>query len=840
MTMIKRLQILLFSIFCSVLCVAQPLLRFNSPIEPTLNSLWDVTLTNSAQPTEVVLVARITEEKRGFVYHAQSRPFRLSQGLKRITPSIVQPIQTIENRLPEGDQLPPGIYTLHTQLIDNSIKAILAEQNKRVYSNPNDITSENKLNELVQFNGSAIITSQVAHRTGNVPEYLQGNFIRTELFPKLTVWELPVGANVLYTTEKGQLNQSLNQFNLHFDAQQYQQILKGKLLKQIQNNTLNDPSYKEKLTELEERLRKENFPNIDELRNGTDSLLDSQTEELKRLEGIQQVLGNPVFSDAKKELKELQAQIANTPDEMLSDSIKEKVNQLEAIQKEYEQLVATKDELNEYRTKVTRYRAQQQELEQIEQLKINGLLDNPDALQLASNYLGINDKASKLLSNIRNLSVGNIYPYHSDLSLNGTALLGGHFEYDSNWLYFSGVAGRSTCATKDTTNAFTHSFAQHLYAVKLGIGKIDKSHFHIGYLIANDVGQALQLGDSSIVVPSSNQVANAEIRLTGWDSRLLLDGEIAVSLFNRDRYAGPASDSLGSPLQFPLFEGARNRTSSEDYAYLLRGRADLTSSTRLSGFVQRNGAGYRSFGAPVLLQDQVRYAVHLDQSFWENHLVLTAFYRNNYDNLIDWKPYRTTMQSAGLTANLSIPKYPTLQVTWSPHVQNNNADSDDYFRNETQLFSVVSGYRYGKKKVRYFSQLSYLSQQQRSSTTRQSDNGLQLISWQQTTSLKGVSLNAIASWQQQTTLDNSLEQTTENQLSLDISGQSVLFKKWSNTLGAQWYQTVGANSDIRWYLQSRYPVADWLTASMRLSYGDYNRKTNFKETLIQLGLFINW
>jgi|GEM_PF-6010424 len=215
---------------------AQLTLRYNPTPTLTIENLWQVTATNPAQQTlNTYLEATLTETSKGQFYKARSKTFHLQPGVNVTTLETVQPIQIQETRANARKELPVGTYMLNTKVIDAITGQVLGEVTTRRTKTNSTQTQETQepSDQLIQFQGRSRTTGQWAARNGDVPAYLESGFLRTELYPSLTVWDLPVSASVLLTTEQQSNRQDLQQFQLQFDVQEYQRILQQKLLKKI-------------------------------------------------------------------------------------------------------------------------------------------------------------------------------------------------------------------------------------------------------------------------------------------------------------------------------------------------------------------------------------------------------------------------------------------------------------------------------------------------------------------------------------------------------------------------------------------------------------------------------
>lgn len=121
------------------------------------------------------------------------------------------------------------------------------------------------------------------------------NFVRAECYPNLSVASIPVGMDILLSTEQSAQKQSLNQIALRFDAGNFknnmQNLLKTKI-KDIESGT--DLAELQRLSDLKASAISKKFPKLKEWEKQLDDPeIKNSAEKLKELNRINSVLANP-------------------------------------------------------------------------------------------------------------------------------------------------------------------------------------------------------------------------------------------------------------------------------------------------------------------------------------------------------------------------------------------------------------------------------------------------------------------------------------------------------------------------------------------------------------------
>ncbi len=291
-----------------------------------------------------------------------------------------------------------------------------------------------------------------------------------------------------------------------------------------------------------------------------------------------------------------------------------------------------------------------------------------------------------VLSWFSDISLGRTVPSYSRYTLEGTRVDGVSVVMNPGALHLAFVTGRAERSGIGSRPGFD----RYVTGGQLGAGKSDRNHMFLTVIRVHDDPSSLAVDERpSGVRPMENVAAGLKGQLVAWERQLTLSGEIAGSVFTRDR---EASDVTG------LFELPRtadqllspNTSTSFDYAWNLNGRADF-GSTRLRAGTEWVGPGYRTLGNTWLRRDLFSWQARVDQFFWNRRFSANVQTRRNRDNLIPWKEGTTRSTSWGFGAGLRIPGYPSVSVQVAPHFQENDARGVDI---TTVLVSLTSSYTY--------------------------------------------------------------------------------------------------------------------------------------------------
>jgi len=283
-----------------------------------------------------------------------------------------------------------------------------------------------------------------------------------------------------------------------------------------------------------------------------------------------------------------------------------------------------------------------------------------------------------------------------------------------------------------------------------------------------------------------------------------------------------------------------NASSSIDYAYNVKSTLKL-KTTKLSGGVKMIGAGFTTLGNPNLINDRLTYDGRIDQTFAKRKISFSAYFRQNKDNLINWKKSTTTTTAYGITAGFRFKKVPYLQFSYTPNFQKNDSDSLK-MKNSVHVFSLSTGYNYKIGNLRTMTSFNFFYQNTETVIdTMTSGSKNQTYTLNETISFKiPLSLSGGISYNK-----SEFSGQKRDILSLTLSGTHSAFKKkWKNTLGVRYSNRIDEQKKIGLYWSSRFKLWKGGDLDIRVEENIFRDKTqvvnNFDEFIARAALLIKW
>ena len=714
-------------------------------------------LTSINVSNQVKLSLSISDPQGKVFFKLTTIPFTLNQGAVFIDANYLRyQLQALVEVGSFDDSPPPGNYTLRIAVTDFNGRMLgSAEQNVT-------FTEEQKKKRGFLKPGlNGQMTSQLSTRQGT-SSTLPPNFFRADLRPELKVWDIPLQANFFYTTEEQRQRQQMNQFNFQFNHSAFKQQLIQKVSEKIQldkiKNLQNLSDFKNKTQELANidkflsEAQKPEFDKIDNIKSLEQFVSDSSLSELntakeKALEKTRKsvsasydlrinfitkeinILAELPFTDSltykKKEARidSLNIQLNETiasrdsaiskiklPDGLNKNwwDAKNKLERLkngnplyqkyEAQKARYEKLLARKKQLEEWRSKIEQSKILSAIDNAENEFDVN-TLNNPQQLKSKLKEYGMFKGQYKAMYSFRNIQVGTVFPSYSNLILDGVQLAGANVEINPGNFYLAACGGKSR-RIAPAPGIPQSGFDQNMYFVKTGIGRPESSHFYLSALRIID-NQTSTFDTSLSKFPIANLIVGTDLKMSLFKGKFLIFGEGAVSQYIKNVNA-PAIDlgeynSLAENI--PVFLPP-NIATNIDAAYTIGGRFSLNkNNTVVEGFKRYIGPGYFSVGTPFLRNDLNRNELNLRQLFLKQKLEFTGFYREDVDNLLQFKYFLTRTTSIGSTLNLIHGKLPRIHLTFAPSRQVNPFG-------DFRMFLLGGGSNYSFKIKQIFNTLS--------------------------------------------------------------------------------------------------------------------------------------
>jgi hypothetical protein len=463
---------------------------------------------------------------------------------------------------------------------------------------------------------------------------------------------------------------------------------------------------------------------------------------------------------------------------------------------------------------------------------------------------------SWLAPSIKGVEVGSCNPSWSDLTLSGASVLGGAVEFNPWYVYTAAAVGRTQRAVEpsDTTDA---AYSQMLYAVKLGGGKKEGTHFYLTGMYAKDDSGSLEynqlpnpadteppIDSFEVVTPEENYVVGAELNLSFWEGAFELLSEAAVSEFTRDNRM--------EVMEYDWLPGWVSSTfkprlsSSIDFAYRVKPMLNVLD-TRLYGEVSMVGPGYRSLGAPNLRNDNFAYGAGITRSFIDNQVSASAAFTRERDNIsvandslgnpIQTKGLTTWFISYSFDLGMAFTGVPYLQLGYYPYTQENDSTKD-----QTQMFTAGAGYDFLTGTLSHSPGISFSYQQTTSSTEGASGTVFDVGLFHSVGFEIPLSLSAGFGFGQQNYPDSTGDQIESNYFA-DLTPSYTLFGVWSNSLTLGWASDAGGNSyDIR--LSSSFPIWKIADANVGIEQsffrGTDSLSSGYDDLKLSAGLSKSW
>ncbi len=370
-------------------------------------------------------------------------------------------------------------------------------------------------------------------------------------------------------------------------------------------------------------------------------------------------------------------------------------------------------------------------------------------------------------------------------------------EFNPGVFYLSFTTGnsRKSIYTRDLQNAM---YSRKILAGKIGIGNKRRSHLYFTFMRTWDDEASLTV-DTSLVTPKENYLAGAEANLVLFKKRFEIQSEFVVSMLTRDVRSANIDQEEVEHVPEWLFDFVNPKISSSvDYAYRVKSMLNL-SKTKISAEVKMVGPGYYSLAAPYLRNDELLYEFRYDQALYQRKVYMSSYYRRSEDNLIPWKRSTTITSAFGFNLSVRFPKYPYLQVNYSPFYQDNEHPVDSLkTETKTSLISLVTGYNFRIGSANSTTNF-FISEQQSEMIFTSGARALRTFS---------VNQNIQFRFPLSLALSISLMQSdyAENITTLDMNSSYRFFKVWSNMLGVRFTSREQQDRKTGFYIVSKFPV----------------------------------
>ena len=647
--------------------------------------------------------------------------------------------------------------------------------------------------------------------------------------PKLTIYNMPLSANLRYVSGEDAYSKSMSQINLGFDINTFKQNLMQKAMSRV--NEIKEKGNLSELANLEniskENLQEKAIAKLKEKLNTPEAL--EALENLKEIKSLESALNNPVFEEKLSEFSSLKSKynikskedIARNADKIPLDQQK-KLMQLYALQEKKDKLLDKKERLVALQDKFDKYRKMADKLEKLENPSISSVLRDPKNLKSFLSKTGGVSKIERMFMMVDHINIGKSYPYYSPYTVNRIALTGFDVAISPGILYIGALGGKSQFNLFDDQGRLT-MYDRQLYGARFGLGDIKNTHLHLIAITANDNQGDLMQQDSILAEPQSNLVLGADLKLSMFKRKFNLSAEGVASAYNHSDLAPLIDESEIYPSETPSF--VKDLFSPNFSTYIgLAYKADMSAKlfdnyTDIKGKYEYIGPGFRSMASPILLNDRLFYDFRWNQYFMSRQMKISVFHKQEQDNLIPWKAYKTTANSSGAGLSYASNRL-MIQVNYAPYFQSNELDNvvdTSQIRNVNHMFNFTSSYNF---KIGEHLSSSQLMIMQISGEMIPNDNSIPYSSSNSTNIMfnqmfnasNGLTFNFNTSY---IMFNNELrdplylpeEQYEEhNLLMLSFNGSFIVFKKWFNSIGFQYANEDDLENKFGFTYNSSIPI----------------------------------
>ncbi|MDC0201915.1 hypothetical protein OAJ56_01590 [Flavobacteriales bacterium] len=646
--------------------------------------------------------------------------------------------------------------------------------------------------------------------------------------PKLTIYNMPLTANLRYVSGEDAYSKSMSQFNLGFDINTFKKNLMEKAMSRV--SEIKEKGDLGELADLDNiskaNLQEKAIAKLKEKLNTPEAL--ESLQNLKEIENLESALNNPAFAEKLEEFNSLKSKYNIKSKEDIakySDKIPEahqkKLIQLYALQEKMDNLIAKKEKLMALQEKFEKYRKMADRLEKLENPSIASALRDPKNLKNFLKQSGGISKVEKMFMMVDHMNFGKSYPYYSPYTVNRIALTGFDVAISPGPLYISVLGGKSQFNLFDNEGRLT-MYDRQLYGGKVGLGNQNSTHLHFIAMKAQDDQGNLMQQDSIITDPQSNLILGVDLKISMFKKKFQLSAEAVGSAHNTSDLAPGVDENEIYPTETPDFVRdlfSPNFSTYIGIAYKADMKARLFSNySDVKAKYEYIGPGYQSMAAPILLRDRLFYDVRWNQHLFNRKLKLSVFHKQEQDNLVPWKAYRTMANSSGAGLSFYSSKGFMFQANYAPYFQSNDvndiADSSK-ITNANHMINVTSAYNFKIGSILANSQLSIMEISgemipNSSMIPYSSTSSTNFIFNQTLTTAKGLSFNFNTSYimYENYIQDINIMEITgkSNLLMLDLASSFMLFKKWSNSIGVQYANEDDLDNKFGFYYSTSFPL----------------------------------
>lgn len=807
--------------------------------------LSQFTLTNagpSAIPTVLKLSVRNAQKEE--VYFWRSAVMRIAPGMSRIGRENLQLSDlaflsdSVRKTVARCGQFPTGAYTICIEAVDQQTRLEIGRfciEHNVVLSEANNAPATKKAawKEHVNFYGFGNIESQYATRQGT-NQQVPAMYTRMDVRPGLELGPLPLEMNFFYSTEEDRSRQQQYIVNFRFNEQRFKsnlvQLVSERIRKRQAAKMKEFAEYRKKLAELEKYSKALEDP---ELLNDVEGY-----KKLEQLHTQLKAYNVNSFDELAKKLQEDGAARLSGTDLDAARKLLEDHSNLQSAYANFESLAARNamfrkiservDALQQYRNNLNTEGILER-MNQIESFDFSKL-SNPNELKSQLKELGLFKGSNRTFYNIRGLAVGNIFPYHSFLTLDGMQLFGGSAELNLGPAYISVASGKALRQVTSPGIPFS-PYNQNILAAKTGLGKVEGSHFYLGFVRGIDNAFTDTLSNR----PKDNLVIAPDLQLSLFKGNVVLKAEGAVSQYTRDQFAEQLEIAgYTNVLERFDFLPKPNLSTFADWSYSVSADINLFKQATVLHVGQVYiGPGYQSIGTPFLRNDLMRQEIRINQRMLKNRIQLTGFFRNDRDNNFNFKGITTVSKQLGAGADFLFPKFPYIRMRYTPVFQQNGLGELTL-----HLGSLQSGYNYKIKGLQASTNFSYMNGFSEALVLNNYNS--RNLNLSQSITLK-IPLQLTGSYTSSTVVSEDVSQQING---AEVSGSFTILKRINNTLAVNYFNRNDRGGNLGFWYDFTSTFLKIFQAGIRLEYNTLHDlllpENNFNELIVRGRLGFNF
>ncbi len=563
---------------------------------------------------------------------------------------------------------------------------------------------------FIQIKGS--VRYDFMYRSFTDTPFLQKDFQQHTLQTNLQVTikeKYPFRVAIATRVSNSPFFRNFMDLNFQFDRYAFNRDYKQQLLKKLQEQYRQHPELDMVQDALKEKLEKYNSLRSRLSDPDTrDQLVKEKEDEYNRRLAAAGLI--PAIEKPADVLQALNEKLTHKP-----GRVSKQQETIDSVKNKYSGFIADKKtELEQLRQQISQLQAKadsikrsfDKQLSQVRQL-VNRAGSLSELKKIARDHAipqEQENRADKILSNIKTLGVGRSVINYSELTAMNISLTGINIEYNPR-VYMAFAAGRIDYGFRDffgRSRTITQK-KQQLLMGRFGLGNIDKKAIILSVFTGRKYNYA----------PLRTDTVSNTISLAGYAVETILKKDENTSLhLELAKSTGPATGGfnenkeLGSLLRF---------NTNRNVAVHLKGQTMLNATgTRLSGFFRKSGNQFQSFSLFTYNTDQLAWLFKADQSFLKNRVgVIAMLRRNDFTNPLAEKTFKTSTVFKSVQVNLRFPKWPSVSAGYYPGSQLYVIDRERARENVYYILNGTVIHQYKAGGIRMLSSFIYNQYQSR-------------------------------------------------------------------------------------------------------------------------------